>query len=193
MRLKRSIPNCITALRIVFTPVLVLCIIKDRLLISLCIFAVVLLSDVFDGALARALMVCNKFGAKFDVIADLIYVFSTLLALNITGLAPIWFTIIVSIKFGEFSTTSALLKRRTQISDTWVFDIIGRAFAVLIMLAPGLFCLSAYNDRFEHYIFFLPIAACTLGMVSSVGRVGQCIKTNNQKNTSKVLKLSAAD
>ena len=117
--------------------------------------------------LARVLGVCSRFGAKFDVASDLIYSLSALAALNIAGVAPVWFTIVVLVKFVEFAVTSSWLNRRQNISDSWVFDSIGRAFALLVMLAPGVLCLGICFPDIMRYVVLFPIVVCILGLASS--------------------------
>lgn len=46
-----------------------------------------------------------------DVFTDLLYIIALLVVLNITGLAPVWFTVVVALKFLEFAVTSAILKK----------------------------------------------------------------------------------
>ncbi|MBN2851746.1 MAG: CDP-alcohol phosphatidyltransferase family protein [Clostridia bacterium] len=181
MYLKRHFPNFITSLRIMLAPVLVLCILENTLILALCFFAVIFMSDLVDGALARVLDVCSKFGAKFDVIADFIYVMSALLVLNITGLASFWITVFVFMKFAEFAATSSLLKRYKYTSETWVFDLLGRIFALLVMLAPGVFCFVSYYPAFMIGGVFFKVAVYTSGILSSLARIGLCIKTANRK------------
>ena len=193
MQFKRHIPNSLSALRIALTPVLVFGILESISALTLSVFVVILLSDFADGAVARALSVCSKSGAVFDVIADLIYIISALVALNAIGTAPVWFTVIVLVKFIEFAVTSAWSKRRQAAMDTWVFDHVGRAFALLVMLAPGVLCLGAYLSIATRFIIFLLVGVCTLGMVSSFSRVTKCIKTVKKQTSPKALWVPASE
>ena len=63
--------------------------------LALALFVVAVLSDVADGALARARREVTPLGAAIDPLADKVLIVGTLAALSVRGLAPLWATGIV--------------------------------------------------------------------------------------------------
>ena len=116
-----------------------------------------------------------------EVVADFLYILSTLIVLNIRGLAPVWFTGVVAIQFASF-TASTLLFNINRGNHTWLFDWIGRCFAVLIYLSPAVFYLGKLLPDAPEYITpFLLILACALAAASFVAKTIQLLKFNQSK------------
>jgi cardiolipin synthase (CMP-forming) len=89
------LPNALSFLRILMTPLIVAAIFNglyDRALV-LCLIAG--WTDAFDGWTARWLKVESKFGQVLDPVADKVMQVGVFLALGITGLAPVWVVVIV--------------------------------------------------------------------------------------------------
>ena len=63
--------------------------------LALSLFVVAVLSDVADGALARARREVTPLGAAIDPFADKVLIVGTLAALSVRGLAPLWATGVV--------------------------------------------------------------------------------------------------
>lgn len=79
-----NVPNAITTLRIIGTPLLVHIIIADYdNWFKATAFLVFALSDALDGFLARHLNQKTNFGAKFDMLADRLFFTSAIVAIFI--------------------------------------------------------------------------------------------------------------
>jgi CDP-diacylglycerol--glycerol-3-phosphate 3-phosphatidyltransferase len=86
--LKKNIPNALTILRIVLTPVFVLLFWQDRPNIKIAgvgIFVFCCLLDWLDGFLARRWRVESNFGKLIDPLADKILVLAAILVLYLQG------------------------------------------------------------------------------------------------------------
>lgn len=176
MRLKQYIPNAITFLRLISIPPLAYFILRSEYVSAFALFALICLTDKLDGAAARAFKACSRFGACFDVFADLAYLLTALIALNIRALVPVWFTIVTAMKFIEFAITSSIWKTEHTRQGIWLFDGLGRCYAVLAILTPGVACLAALlpgSIEFVRYGFLVPIAV--LAVVSSFARIWRCV------------------
>ncbi len=90
-----NIPNLLTLLRIILTPVLVIFLMQGSYSKALIVFVVSGLSDGLDGFLARTLKQQTKLGAYLDPIADKALLTSSFLTLAILGALPGWLTVIV--------------------------------------------------------------------------------------------------
>jgi len=90
-----TIPNLITTLRIVLTPVFVIYVINDELIMGLIILIITGLSDGIDGLVARLFNQKSILGAYLDPLADKIILISAFIALSIRDFLPSWLTVMV--------------------------------------------------------------------------------------------------
>jgi cardiolipin synthase len=94
----RQLPNLITAVRLVLTPVLVLTILRSQWNSALWIGIGAGITDVVDGFAARMLRVPSRVGAYLDPIADKILLSCVYLALGAAHALPWW---MVALVFGR--------------------------------------------------------------------------------------------
>lgn len=106
--MRLNIPNLITIIRIIITPIFLAVILTDtlphRFLAACIIFSVAAITDAIDGHLARKNNQITNFGKFLDPIADKILTTSALLAFMSMGLCSIWIVIIVLTR--EFAIAS---------------------------------------------------------------------------------------
>lgn len=76
-------PNHLTFIRLVFTPVLIVWLIAGEYGISLVLFIILALTDMFDGAMARLRNQITDWGKIWDPIADKLLIGSTVIILLI--------------------------------------------------------------------------------------------------------------
>ncbi len=92
-----TLPNILTLLRILFTPVFLVMMIKRRPFESLLVFSVAGITDVLDGFAARTWHLKSKLGTLLDPAADKLlmtvsYVLITIPGLNSPYAVPLWLT-----------------------------------------------------------------------------------------------------
>lgn len=90
-----NIPNTLTLLRIVLTPVMVILILYKEFRLALIVFTVAGVTDALDGFLARALKQKTMAGRILDPLADKMLLVSSYITLSMTGIIPAWLTVIV--------------------------------------------------------------------------------------------------
>lgn len=90
-----SIPNILTLLRILLTPVLVILLLRDMYHLALLVFAIAGLSDGLDGLIARLLNQRTKLGAYLDPAADKLLLTSAFISLAVLNVIPGWLTVVV--------------------------------------------------------------------------------------------------
>ncbi|MBU1001490.1 MAG: CDP-alcohol phosphatidyltransferase family protein [Proteobacteria bacterium] len=90
-----TIPNLLTVVRIMLTPVVVMCFIHKRVDLALLSFFVAGITDALDGLLARLLKQRTELGAMLDPLADKVLIVATILCLGILGWVPAWLVVIV--------------------------------------------------------------------------------------------------
>jgi cardiolipin synthase (CMP-forming) len=90
-----TIPNLITTLRIILTPIFIIYLLEEQFVAALIVFIVCMVSDALDGFLARILKQKTVLGSFLDPIADKLILVSTFVALSVMGAIPVWVTVIV--------------------------------------------------------------------------------------------------
>lgn len=90
-----TIPNLITAIRIILAPIFVIYVINGQSLAALIIFLSCAVSDGLDGILARLFNQKSKLGAYMDPLADKLVLVAAFVALSIKGILPPWLAVTV--------------------------------------------------------------------------------------------------
>jgi cardiolipin synthase len=90
-----TIPNVITAFRIILTPLFVIYLINDRLNYALVIFLICMISDGIDGMVARLFNQKSRLGAYLDPLADKTLLVTAFVLLGVRGYLPSWLTVTV--------------------------------------------------------------------------------------------------
>lgn len=141
-----SIPNILTVLRIVLTPVfLYLLYMRTPLsfLMAFVVFLIASLSDYADGKIARKFGYSSEFGKYMDPLADKILVSSTFIAFGLMGFADWWMIFIVLVrdlfitlfrsfmnKKGKSMRTSGIAKAKTTIQMIFIYTVLVYLIAV---------------------------------------------------------------
>lgn len=107
-----TIPNVLSTLRLVGVPVFLYLVLGPHAdgwaLIILMVSGV---TDYLDGKLARMLNQTSKLGTLLDPLADRLYIASTLIALTIRGIVPLWLLIVLVLRDVALLTTVPGLRR----------------------------------------------------------------------------------
>jgi len=90
-----TIPNLLTILRVLLTPLLVIFLLENRLIEALIVFAVAGITDALDGLIARLYKQKTRLGAFLDPLADKLLLATTYVLLAFQNLVPSWLTVIV--------------------------------------------------------------------------------------------------
>lgn len=104
--MKHKIPNILSILRIVLSPVFYLMFVSGKPTLiywSFVVFTIGALTDYFDGWLARKMKATSKFGKFFDPLADKFLTSAAFIAFVGKGLFPVWMLVIVLLR--DFGTT----------------------------------------------------------------------------------------
>jgi cardiolipin synthase len=88
-----TIPNLITAFRIILAPVFVIYLINDRLSSALVVFLICMISDGIDGMVARIFNQKSRLGAYLDPLADKTLLVTAFVLLGVRGYLPSWLTV----------------------------------------------------------------------------------------------------
>lgn len=89
-----NVPNGLTILRLVLTPVIVLLLLQGDFSWAFLVFLVAGITDGLDGFLARSLREGTEFGRMLDPVADKILLGASLFTLGVVERLPFWLPVI---------------------------------------------------------------------------------------------------
>jgi cardiolipin synthase len=145
-KLTINIPNILTVLRILITPLFVIFLIRDQHGYALLIFILAGVSDGLDGLIARWLNQRSDLGAVLDPIADKLLLTAAYITLGILKDIPGWLAVLVISRDVLIVTGIAVLTFadihfdiRPSLVSKWttVFQILMIAFSLLGPDFPG--------------------------------------------------------
>ncbi len=93
-----QLPNILSWIRIVISPLFFLLVISDNpdiVCLSLPVFVIGALTDYFDGWFARRMKAVSKFGKFFDPLADKFLTGFAFLAFVVLSILPLWMVLII--------------------------------------------------------------------------------------------------
>lgn len=142
-----NLPNLLTGLRLVLVPVFLLFLFAGdghqtgSRITAFIIFAVAVITDRFDGALARNYNMVTEFGKLADPIADKMLIGAALIGLSMLGDLPWWVTAVILVR--EIGVT---MLRFAVISRGVIPASRGGKLKTLVQaVAIGLFILPLHN------------------------------------------------
>lgn len=90
-----TIPNLLSALRLVGVPVFLVLILLERDVAAIVLLAIASATDWLDGKLARGLHQVSRLGQMLDPVADRLYIAATVVGLTVRGIIPWWFLVVL--------------------------------------------------------------------------------------------------
>ncbi len=93
-----TIPNLITAFRVVLVPVVIMLILREEWAWAFALTALAGISDGLDGFIARRFGMCSSLGEVIDPLADKILVVAIYCTLAIIGIIPVWLALVVILR-----------------------------------------------------------------------------------------------
>lgn len=135
-----TIPNLISASRLLGVPFFFVAITSRSYLLALALVVYAGLSDWADGKIARALDQYSKLGERLDPMADRLYIASTIIGLALIDVIPWW--LVVAIISRDVVMFCYLLWLRTRGIDEVPVHYIGKAATMLLLYAFPLLILG---------------------------------------------------
>ena len=176
---RMSLPNQLSLLRILLTPVFVFLLFMDRFAFqvsSLVVFTIASLSDWWDGYMARKFGEITIIGQFLDPLADKILVSSGLICFSVLGYIPAWMVFIIVIR--DFLMTGlrsyAILKGnpvKTSRIAKWktFFQIAVIYLAFLIHVFSGKFAQPVFLwIETTHLLFIIMSLVTTLTILTLI-------------------------
>ena len=132
-------------------------IVSSRFDISLILYLLSLVTDLFDGYIARKTNSCSHKGAFFDVSADFLLVIAGVSGYVILGKINTWILVLLFLMFGQFII---------GFGGEIVYDPFGKFFGFIVLCSLPPIMLGS-NYALFMVNFFIPY----LALCSFIGRV----------------------
>lgn len=133
-----TIPNILTIIRILLTPVFVMAYTSENFNLAWMLFAVAGLTDALDGFLARIWNQRTQLGAMLDPLADKALLVTSFICLAAKGWIPNWFAVLVVsrdaiIVGGLIALNFWGVEVRNRIQPIWISKFTTAAQIVLVI------------------------------------------------------------
>ena len=135
-----TLPNVLSALRLVGVPVFIWLLFTHQDLWAFVVLALSGITDYLDGKIARRFNLVSRLGQLLDPVADRLYVLSTLVALALRDVIPIWLLVVLVARDVFMGVVILLLKRVGQTGLPVHF--VGKAATFNLLYAFPILLLS---------------------------------------------------
>ena len=142
----RTVPNAITALRLLLLPVFVVLIVGEHYWSSMVVIAVVFLTDFVDGFVARRTHTTSELGAWLDPVADRLTVIVVVLAFWLGGLLSWPVFVLILLPDVVLSLVALIAFGGASFPVTWVGKVrTALIFVGLLMLLVGVAVVAQWR------------------------------------------------
>ena len=135
-----TVPNVLSALRLVGVPVFLWLLFAHQDVWAFVVLALSGISDYLDGKIARRFHLVSRLGQLLDPIADRLYVLTTLIALALRDVIPLWLLVVLVARDLFMGVVMLLLKRVGQTGLPVHF--VGKAATFNLLYAFPILLLS---------------------------------------------------
>ena len=135
-----TVPNVLSALRLVGVPVFLWLLFSHQDVWAFVVLALSGISDYLDGKIARRFHLVSRLGQLLDPIADRLYVLTTLIALALRDIIPLWLLVVLVARDLFMGVVMLLLKRVGQTGLPVHF--VGKAATFNLLYAFPILLLS---------------------------------------------------
>ena len=166
-----TIPNLLTIIRILLTPLFVIFLIREHFDLALLVFVAAGISDGLDGFIARYFNQRSTLGAILDPIADKMLLVAAFVSLGVLSVIPNWLTVVVitrdvvillGVAIFSFQNIDFEINPSMVSKITTVLQVVTVCLALLKFDRPGLaelqmlfFWITAFFTTLSglHYIY----------------------------------------
>jgi len=144
-----TVPNILTIIRILLTPVFVMAYTSENFNLAWILFAIAGLTDALDGFLARIWNQRTQLGAMLDPLADKALLVTSFICLAVNGWIPSWLSVLVVSRDAIIIGGLAVLNFwgvdvRSRIKPIWIskFTTAAQIFLVIFVMISHTFQLD---------------------------------------------------
>lgn len=132
-----TVPNLLSFLRLLGVPVFLwLVLVEEADTVAIILLAVSGFTDYLDGWLARRWNQISRAGQLLDPLADRLYILTTIVALTLRDIIPLWFAVLLVARDVYMAVIVALLKARRGLTGLPVHFLGKSATACLLYAFP---------------------------------------------------------
>ncbi len=139
-----TLPNVLSALRLVGVPVFLWLLFNHQDVWAFVVLTASGISDYLDGKIARRFGLVSRLGQLLDPLADRLYVLSTLIALTLREVIPLWLLVVLVVRDLFMGVVIVLLKRVGQTGLPVHF--VGKAATFNLLYAFPILLLSTLDN-----------------------------------------------
>jgi CDP-diacylglycerol--glycerol-3-phosphate 3-phosphatidyltransferase len=174
-----NVANALTVLRLVLVPLFVWLLLRDagasdgNRLLATAAFVVAIVTDRFDGDIARRWNMVTNFGKIADPIADKALTGAAFIGLSILGDLPWWVTVVVMIReWGVTALRFWVIRHGVMPASRG-----GKLKTVLQAIALGLYLLPWHSVAVVHWTAIVFMAAAVIvTIVTGLDYVGRALR-----------------
>ena len=172
----RTVPNAITALRLLLLPVFVVLIVGEHYWWSMVVIAVVFLTDFVDGYVARRTHTTSELGAWLDPVADRLTVIVVVLAFWLGGLLSWPVFVLILLPDVVLSLVALIGFGGASFPVTWVGKVrTALIFVGLLMLLVGVAVVDQWRGAQDGLEVLGQLLVVVSSFVLLLGLVGHYV------------------
>jgi CDP-diacylglycerol--glycerol-3-phosphate 3-phosphatidyltransferase len=181
-----NVANLLTGIRLVLVPIFLLALFAGDghetayRLTAFAIFTVAVITDRFDGSLARTYGMVTEFGKLADPIADKMLIGAALIGLSMLGDLPWWVTVVILIRELGITVLRLAVLRRGVIPASRG----GKIKTLVQAVAIGLFVLPLHNwpSPWLTVAWVIMWAAIVLTVLTGIDYVVSAIRDSRERS-----------
>lgn len=181
-----NVANLLTGMRLVLVPIFLLALFADSghessyRITAFVIFTVAVITDHFDGLLARTYGMVTEFGKLADPIADKMLIGAALIGLSMLGDLPWWVTVVILIRELGITVLRLVVLRHGVIPA----GRGGKLKTLVQAVAIGLFVLPLHNwpSPWLTVAWVIMWAAIVLTVLTGVDYVVSAVKDSRDRS-----------
>ncbi|MFC1582267.1 CDP-diacylglycerol--glycerol-3-phosphate 3-phosphatidyltransferase [Planctomycetota bacterium] len=140
-----TVPNLLTLLRLAVLPVIIALYQKEAWVWSGTLFAIIMMTDILDGWLARKLDQRTRLGLYLDPVSDKIIICVLFYVLAHGGIVPFWMAhLFLAREFAQNGIRAAAGKSGTVVGSNWMGKV--KAFLQIVVITTGLVAPGMTNS-----------------------------------------------
>ena len=147
-----NLPNVLTILRFLLSPVFFLFLVYNNTPLALVFFLIVALTDFADGWIARATKQATKFGEALDPLADKFMIFLAVIGLSVRFDFPYWAVPLIVLR--DIVSIGGSFIYFSKVKGKWKAKFLGKLTTFFQIITVLFFIL---NLQFKFIVMFFTI------------------------------------